>query len=437
MTDTVASGLRRLLRAILLFGLREAPIDLLRLRRYDSIWTRVPLAFIVRSAVGAATRLTRPSAFAIARVGLMMVLGAVAVHAQEGGRPEVAAPATSAPSRANRAEIYRAACATCHAPDGKGSPRATVGFDVALPDFTDCAFATAEADVDWHAVVHEGGRIRGLDRHMPAFGDALNDAEIDAVIAYVRHFCPDDAWPRGDLNFPRAFFTEKAFPENEVVYTSIVTKGDDASVGNEIVYERRFGARNQMEAVVPVDAVRDKGEWRAGLGDVALAFRRTVLVSRQTGTIAAAGGEVTFSTGDVTRGLGNGYHIFEAFGMFGQSLPRNGFLQVHGGIEIPSDRHKGSKEGYLRSAIGFTHMADRGFGRSWSPQLEVLATRPAGSRIEWDLVPQLQVSLSKIQHVIVAGGIRVSVNARGERGTALVTYLLWDWFDGPFTSFWK
>jgi hypothetical protein len=52
-------------------------------------------------------------------------------------------------------------------------------------------------------------------------------------------------------------------------------------------------------------------------------------------------------------------------------------------------------------------------------------------------VPQLQVSLSKIQHVMVAGGVRIPANVRRERGTAVVTYLLWDWFDGPFTSFWK
>ena len=63
--------------------------------------------------------------------------------------------------------------------------------------------------------------------------------------------------------------------------------------------------------------------------------------------------------------------------------------------------------------------------------------RPFGEHAEWDVVPQLQVSLSKIQHVIIAGGVRIPVNARDERGTAVVTYLLWDWFDGPFTSFWK
>jgi hypothetical protein len=91
----------------------------------------------------------------------------------------------------------------------------------------------------------------------------------------------------------------------------------------------------------------------------------------------------------------------------------------------------------VRAAIGFTHMGDRGFGRSWSPQVEVLMAHPFGEKAEWDVVPQLQVSLSKLQHVMLAGGVRIPVNARDQRGTAIVTYLLWDWFDGPFTSFWK
>ena len=341
------------------------------------------------------------------------------------------------PPDATGQEIYKAACITCHGPDGKGSPRTVVGFDTQLPDFTDCAFATAEADVDWHAVVHEGGRIRGLSHRMPAFGDALTAGQIAAAVEYVRHFCADAAWPRGDLNFPRAIFTEKAFPENEVVLTNTVTRGNEAAVGNEIVYERRFGVRNQIEAVVPIATAKAGNDWESGLGDVAFAFRRTLFVSLPRGTIAAAGAEVAFPTGDAERGLGNGHHIFEPFAMAGQALPGGAFLQLHGGLEIPSDQDEAPKEAYLRTALGLTHMADRGFGRSWSPQVEVLFARPFGEAAEWDVVPQLQVSLSKIQHVVIAAGVRVPVTQRDERGAAFVSYLLWDWFDGPFTKFWK
>ena len=125
--------------------------------------------------------------------------------------------------------LYRAACITCHGPDGTGAPKSIVGFDAPLPDFTDCAFATAEADVDWFSVVHEGGPVRGLDRHMPAFGDALSPDEIALAVSHVRTFCHDPSWPRGDLNLPRAFFTEKAFPENEVVWATAVTTREKMS----------------------------------------------------------------------------------------------------------------------------------------------------------------------------------------------------------------
>ena len=128
------------------------------------------------------------------------------------------------PPRSGEA-IYQAACVTCHGPDGKGSALSVVGFDAPLPDFTDCAFATAEPDPDWQAVVHEGGPVRALDRHMPAFGDASRPSEIALAVSHLRTFCTEPAWPRGDLNLPRAFFTEKAFPENESVWATACPDG--------------------------------------------------------------------------------------------------------------------------------------------------------------------------------------------------------------------
>jgi mono/diheme cytochrome c family protein len=91
--------------------------------------------------------------------------------------------------------LYRAACAACHGSDGRGQPRTTVGFAPPLPDFTDCAFATPEADADWMAVVQRGGPIRAFDRRMPAFGDALSVPQIHEIISYIRSLCSDRSWP--------------------------------------------------------------------------------------------------------------------------------------------------------------------------------------------------------------------------------------------------
>ena len=364
----------------------------------------------------------------------LCVLVSVSLRAQQASVP---APSNALPAVRTGAEIYEAACATCHARDGRGSPKSVIGFDVEVRDFTDCT-VSAEPSPDWFAVVHEGGPVRALDRHMPAFGGALTAADIDKVVDHLRTFCAEqEAWPLGDLNFPRAFFTEKAFVENEAVWESNVATRGDHAVGNELIYERRFGARNQIEVKVPID-LQQQGDqpWVKGIGDVAFAFKRAFLANNASGTIAAAGAEVILPTGNADQGFGNGYTVFEPFAMWGQALPRDSYLQMHGGIEMPSDS-AAAKEAFLRTAIGTTFAQDRGFGRAWSPQVEVLWARPFGEASEWDIVPQLQVSLSKLQHVLIAGGVRVPITQREERHPQVLVYFLWDWFDGGLFSFWK
>jgi len=51
-------------------------------------------------------------------------------------------------------------------------------------------------------------------------------------------------------------------------------------------------------------------------------------------------------------------------------------------------------------------------------------------------VPQVQVSLTRRQHVRFNAGVRVPVNARDHRSTSVIMYLLWDWFDGGFLDGW-
>jgi mono/diheme cytochrome c family protein len=357
--------------------------------------------------------------------------------------PQPASSGPAVPANATGEEIFKAACATCHATDGTGSPRSVVGFTIAngheLPDFTDCATNTVEPLADWVAVAHEGGPIRGLDRHMPAFGDALTIEQIARTIKYLWSFCDDSSWPRGDLNFPRAFFTEKAFPESESVLTTGVTTSGPKSVTNQIVYEHRIGSRGQYEVAVPIDMQQGEagGSWNSGLGDIEIALRRTFFHSVNSGSIFAAGAAVTLPTGKEDLGLGNGYTIVEPFAMFGQALGTSGFLQLHTGIEIPTDHRRGENETFVRTAVGYSFAQDRGFGRSWSPMLEVLAAKPQHASTEWDVVPQMQVSLSKLQHILISVGARIPVNEREERKPQFLTYLVWDWFDGGFTQFWK
>jgi mono/diheme cytochrome c family protein len=330
--------------------------------------------------------------------------------------------------------LYTANCAACHGDDGRGGAAREAGYPVAMPDFTDCSFGTPEADTDWLATIHLGGHARGFDRRMPAFGDVLDDAKIERIVRYLRGFCGDDRWPRGDLNFPRPFLTEKAFPEDEATVSIAASRTE---VTTELFYERRIGVRYQLEVVAPlIYAQQEAGGWAGGVGDVAFALKRVLVASLATGSILAASVEVAVPTGRTDRGLGEGTTKFEGSVSFGQRLPAGGFLHAQAGLGIAYDRSH-SDDAFARAAIGDQIVPVR-FGRMFAPMLEVMASRTLdrGSPLDVDLVPQLQVTLSARQHLRAAAGVQVPITDRADRGVAGLVYLLWDWADGGLTEGW-
>jgi hypothetical protein len=330
--------------------------------------------------------------------------------------------------------VYGAACAACHGPDGRGAPAAAVGFDVALPDFTDCSFASREPSADWFAITHDGGPARAFDRRMPAFGRALTSAQIEMAVAHVKTFCDDASWPAGELNLPRALVTEKAFPEDEAVLTTTVASG---TFVNELLYERRIGARTQYEVKVPIAAEQGDSGWHQGLGDVALALKHAFHHSLQRGRIFSAAAEVIFPTGKEDEGLGKGVAAFEPFAAFGQMLPADTFVQAQAGFEIPLARAR-TNEFFWRGVLGKSFVQGR-FGRTWSPMMEVLGAKELADDepVLWDVVPQVQVTLSRRQHVMINVGVRIPANDRDSRRTQVLTYFLWDWFDGGLVDGWR
>ena len=348
----------------------------------------------------------------------------------------VACPVWAQDAALSGAALYRAACAACHAADGTGAPRAVVGFDTPIPDFTDCAFTTSEADFDWNAVLHLGGATRALDRKMPAFGEALNAEQIQGVIDHVRGFCTSRAWPHGDLNFPRPLVTEKAFPENEAF--ARVSAPFENFIETLFVYEQRIGPRSQVELGVPFNVHRAFGAWQRGLGDISVGFKHVLVHSRARGAIVSAGSDMTFPTGKENLGLGGRLRVLDLYGAYGQMLPADGFLQLQVGLEAPLNIGTATDEFYWRAAIGKTFVQGK-WGRTWSPMTEILGLRElyADGTTDWYALPQMQVTLSRRQHVSASAGVRLPLNLRARRRPVFMAYLLWDWYDGDPFEGWR
>jgi cytochrome c6 len=98
---------------------------------------------------------------AIAIVGVLCLVGSVA-RSQD---------------VANGEKVYKAKCASCHGPDGKGETaagKATKARDLASPE------VKKETDAEWTDIV-----VKGKNK-MPSYDKKLTDAEVKDVVAYMR-----------------------------------------------------------------------------------------------------------------------------------------------------------------------------------------------------------------------------------------------------------
>ena len=339
-------------------------------------------------------------------------------------------------------EIYHAACVACHGPDGKGMPDTTVAFEKpkTFPDFTQCDQTTPELNKDWQATIRDGGAGRGFSRIMPAFGEALNSKQIEQVAQYLRGFCTEKGWPRGEFNLPLPQFTEKAFPEDEVIITSRINAQRTPGITNDIISENTFGARDQLEVDAPINFNRSApGLWYGGIGDATIGLKHVVFSNLHAGSILSGFGGIIVPSGSTAHGLGSGVTQFETFAAFAQLFPRESFVQLQAGTDQPTDTSKAPRSLFWRSAFGKTFRQSSGLGRMWTPMVEVVANKDflPHTTPDWDIVPEFQVTLSQRQHVRINLGARIPVTNTSDRPIQLVFYVLWDWFDGSLLKGWK
>jgi Cytochrome C oxidase, cbb3-type, subunit III len=336
--------------------------------------------------------------------------------------------------------IYHSACMACHGADGTGTPQVIAGFERpgTFPDFTRCDQTTAEPNTAWKDVILHGGAARGFSQIMPSFSEALTAEQIDKVVEYMRGFCKNSHWPRGELNLPLPLNTEKAFPEDEVVLRTELNASGAPGVTTHVVHEQRFGVKNQIEVDVPITFQDQNHVWHGGVGDSVLGLKRVLFSNLHSGSILSLQGEVIFPVGNRDKGLGSGVTTFGMFAAFGQLFPTNTFIQFQGGANLPTDTRTAPQSVFWNTAVGQSIVANKGLGRMWSPMVEFLAARDltTGAKTNWDVVPQMQVTISRRQHIRGNIGFRTPANNTAGRQKQLMFYLLWDRADGSLLEGW-
>jgi hypothetical protein len=330
-------------------------------------------------------------------------------------QPQLPPPPTTIP------EMWDAWCARCHAADGSGKVNEPT-ITVEPMDFTDCKVATPEPDADWELAIAAGGPAVGLSSEMPAFGDTLNPEQVSGFVSLIRTFCKETGWPHGNNNFPRPIFTEKAYPENELVILPVISRRSSRTdVDTAAVYERRFGRRAMWEVAVPVAShATTSSARRQGIGDLEVAVKYVLAAQPDTPRILSAGFEVALPTGSEVRGLGRGTTMFEPYLAAGTVLG-SVYLQAQAKAEFPADSAKADR--------AFVYNLYMGRDTSNAPNTWTLGLELNGENGELALTPQARKGLTKTGALGAALGVQIPLNDRAGRATRVVGYLLWEYLE--------
>jgi hypothetical protein len=168
-------------------------------------------------------------------------------------------------------------------------------------------------------------------------------------------------------------------------------------------------------------------------------LKRVLFSSLDSGSILSVQGEAILPIGNTAHGLGSGTPTLETFAAFGQLFPYKTFVQLQAGADLPLDTTKAPQSIFVRSAIGKSFNQNAGLGRLWTPMIEFVAARDlqTGAKMNWDVIPEFQVTLSKRQHVRLDIGLSIPATNTSGRQKQVMFYLLWDWQDGKLLEGWR
>jgi len=322
-------------------------------------------------------------------------------------------------------EIYAAQCAVCHGSSGRPDPDSPVveGLGVMPADFSDPLFNSREPASDWEMVIKYGGHALGLAEQMPAQGEVLNDDDIANVTAYIKSLVDTLAYPPGEMNLFLPIRTKKAFPEDEVVYQGRFTDQDgDNSQKHVLEFEKRIGRAGQAIVELVYESEGDVSE----LTEVEIGYKQALWFNQQQILSAAAVWAIPVEA--------EGDGELQTYLAYGRVLSDEWIFQSSLRLKFPFE---GASDGEAELA-GIVHWVHSPWPRNIFPALEVTATNPFRSRngdLEWTVLPQVRVGLTRGGHVALNLGVEVPLSDQSWDTRYNVT-LLWDFADGSFFQGW-
>ena len=337
----------------------------------------------------------------------------------------VAAAAGATPDFEAGRRLFEATCAACHGVRGRPDPddAAVKALDPPPADLGDPLFNSREPALDWELVVKHGGQALGLSPQMPAWGSTFTDAEVATLVAYVKTLAPgSERYPPGELNLMLPIRTQKAFPEDEIVWKSRYADQEGEDVwSNVLEFEKRFGRRGQGI----LELVEEEGD----LTEVEVGWKHALTWSLERGYLLSGGAKLAMPTeGDASEEL-------IPFLAWAQELSPRSTLQGSARAVLPFD-DVDAGEIELASIVHFTwtDWPQRVF-----PALEATATVPfeggEGDRVQFTVVPQMRIGLTRGGHVALNLGAEIPLSDQPYDWRAHLT-LLWDFADGGFFKGW-
>lgn len=321
--------------------------------------------------------------------------------------------------------LFETTCASCHGAQGRPDPQSPVASALNAPpaDLSDPLFNSREPALDWQLVVKHGGHALGLSEQMPAWGSAFSDAEIAAIVANVKTLAPgSERYPPGELNLMLPIRTQKAFPEDEVVWKSRYADQDGRDVWRNVLeFEKRFGRGGQGI----LELVEEEGE----LTEVEVGWKQALTWSLERGYLLSGGAKLAIPTES------EGSEELIPFLAWAQELSPRSTLQASARATLPFDD---VDAGELELS-GVVHYTWSDWPQRVFPALEATATAPFesgdGDRVQFTIVPQLRIGLTRGGHVALNLGAEIPLSDQPYDWRAHLT-LLWDFADGGFFKGW-